>query len=756
MILPALMQKPKTKKTFNLRQKFTQIVTLGLICLFIFTPLAETSARVFEPGNIITDQELFDKDSLSQAAIQHFLERKNSVLARYSQIVNGQAKKASEIIWEISQLHGINPKFLLATLEKEQGLLHKSHATEKELDWATGYGCYGGQCNSKYKGFYDQVESSAITQKIYVEKASTFAFQVGKTTKTFDGYNLTPKNQATANLYIYTPYVGYSPELGVTKPYGGNRLFWRIWNRYFTKKYYPDGLVIKSNAGNYYLLEKNKKRKFKSAELFLADYKESDAILVPNDVLNAYENGPMIEFAKNTLVKSPTSGQIYLLPDYDTKRPLIENSALAILTDFRLAITENDVPTVTLNKLSNYQEGAPISSTSIYPQGKLFKDETGSIYLVQDGIKRLVDPVVWQKKYNSEVPETTTSASLKKYLSSTMDKLPDGTFVKNNGKYYLIAASGQRMKIETVEIIKRVFGSDKLITALSISDELLEVHTAGETIDYIDDSIKDQTTTTSSPTNSTTSAGTYQASFVSINPNSIIMLNGESKTVEVKFKNTGTATWRPENVYLKVFDRGTTESSFTLGQKFPLAESQVTNGGIGTFYPEITAPDTSGLKQVIFKLYYDKSGTATEIALGKIGKFISVKSGESAQILSHNIPIAVKNTWRPLDIIVRIKNTSKETTWTSKYTKLKVYDELGEKSKFYDPYDWLDEEVAALPINARKIKPGEVAEFKFTLKIKGLEPKVYTHKIVLELTDINKQVLLDGKSAWLRMMRVDQ
>ncbi|MBU1164506.1 hypothetical protein KKA15_03015 [Patescibacteria group bacterium] len=740
-------QKTKTKHT-------AQIIALSIICFLLLSPLASLQARVFEPENILTDSELFDKDSLSKAAIQNFLEQKDSVLARYSQVVEGTPMTATEIIYDVAQMHSINPKFLLTTLEKEQGLLHKSHATEDELAWAMGYGCYGGQCNSKYEGFYDQVESSAVTQNIYVDRKSTFSFQVGKMTVTFDDYHLVPKNQATANLFIYTPYVGFSPELGVTKPYGGNRLFWIIWNRYFTKKYYPDGFVIK-NSGNYYLIENNKKRKFASSSLFLKDYSENNAHQVTNDIANAYEDGAPIEFSKNTLVKHPTSGQIFLLADYDTKRPILDNNALALLGNVYIAVTAGQIPTVTANKLIPYNLGDSISSTSAYPQGKLFKIENGQIYLVQDGIKHLVDPVVWREKYNNQTPQNTTAAALEGLLDGSMDRLDDGSFVKSSsGRYYVIATGGERMRIQTTEIFSRTFGLDKLSTAIVVSDELLEAHPAGETIEYIDDTIKDPITPTAPSSNTTSPSGSYTALFLNTQPQNIELIDGEQKTVSIQFKNIGGATWQPETVYLKVFDQNG-EAIYTQGQKFPLAESRINNGETGTFYPLLTAPSTAGLLQIQFKLFYLKNGVETQITSGTQGKFIFVEGGETSQVLSHNYPIAVRNDWGVQNIEIRLKNTSKDTTWTSKYTKLKITNEDGSQSSFYDPNDWLDETVAAIPINARSIAPGEEAVFKFTLKVRGVDPKVYGHRMVLELTDLDKTVLLSGRSAWVRLMRVD-
>ena len=47
------------------------------------------------------------------------------------------------------------------------------------------------------------------------------------------------------------------------------------------------------------------------------------------------------------------------------------------------------------------------------------------------------------------------------------------------------------MKIEDLSIFNRVFGSSKKTNALKITTALLEVHDAGDTIDYIDDTITD-------------------------------------------------------------------------------------------------------------------------------------------------------------------------------------------------------------------------------------------------------------------------
>ncbi|RJR30807.1 hypothetical protein C4569_04000 [Candidatus Parcubacteria bacterium] len=742
--------KTKNKNYNNFFENLLQITSAGVICFLLLNPLI-VSARSYEPENIISDAELFDKNSLTQKAIQVFLERENSVLARYSQIVNGSAKKASQIIYEISQQQNINPKFLLTTLEKEQGLVSKSQATEKALDWATGYSCYGGSCNSKYKGFFNQVESAAIVQNIYKAKASGYSFQVNKTTKTYDGYYLKPKNQATANLFIYTPYVGYSPELGVLDPFGGNRLFWRIWNRYFTKKYFPDGLAIKNN-GNYYLIEKNKARKFSSREIYLTYFEEDEAYFISDDAFKYYDTGLPIDLARNMLIKSPTSGQIYLIADDFTKRPVLNNNALALISDFRLAAAENEIKTGSAEQLGHFIEGATISENSKYPQGKLFKDESGNIFYVKDGIKKSVDPMVWQIKYNSAEPELVTATYLENFLSSTPDKLPDGSIVKNDGKYYLIAGNGQRMRFDNVDFVSKIYGPDKLAAASSVSTSLLEVHTAGEVIDFMDDTVKESAVKTAP----SSSGQQFSAQFYAMEPDGLILLNGESKTATIKFKNNGSSSWTAETVWLKALNQDGSDSSFGPAEKFYLSEAQIAADGIGTFNVSLTAPYTPGLNEVIFQLYYDNSGTETKFSSGSVGKFIMVKAGETGEVVSHNLPVAVKNNWQPVTIDIKIKNTSKDTVWTAKYTKLKIYDEKGNLSRFYDPGDWLSKDIAAIPLRTKTVKPGETAEFQFTLKVKGVNPDMYGHKLVLYLEDLEKQVALDGTFSYIRLMRVDK
>ncbi|MFA6410329.1 MAG: hypothetical protein WCW26_02020 [Candidatus Buchananbacteria bacterium] len=720
------------------QQSFFRLRIL-ILALLVFIPNT-VFARTYNPNNIITDNDLRDSSALSQTAIQKFLERENSVLARYSAIVQNQSLTAAQMIWQVSQKHTVSPKFILATLEKEQGLIHKTQATEKAFDWATGYGCYSGTCKEKYRGLYNQIDAAAETQDIYWQKAGQFGFAAGKTSTTYDGFVVTPENRATANLFIYTPYVGYSPELGVTAPYGGNRLFWTVWYRYFTDQKFLDGQTI-TDGQNYWLIQNNKKRLFSSKNLFLTDYKISDAIFVSQKNLNSYPDGAPITALKNSLVKSAVSGQIFLL-DENQKRPLIDNEALALFSEVKISLTESEIPSVSNEELSNYTLGNTISKTSLYPKGKLFQDPTGQVWLVKDGIKYPVDQIVWQNKFSSKPAEPVAVGELDQFPAGDPIKLKDGTFVINDGKYYLITA-GERVRIMDLEIFNRTFGLDKKENALKVSTALLEIHTAGDMIDYIDDTVKDQIST---PVSDIPSIQNYAAEFQSISPEELVLMTQETKQITVKFKNTGTTTWQPGDVWLKVSDQGKDSSSFGANKNINFNETSVAFGQIGTFTVSLTGPaKTNDLINQFFSLYKKNDTTGEKIA--STARFIFVKIGETSQITKHNLPAEIKNKKNLVSITIKIKNTGKET-WTSKKTALSVYNTDGSVSPFYDKNDWIRKDVAAVPINASKIKPGQTAEFRFILNAKTVKSGTYTLNLQLKLLDKDKQVLLDGKQQW--------
>ena len=737
----------------------SKILILMLLTSILSVPTM-VQARFFDANDIFTDKELFDSNALSRTAIQRFLESKNSVLANTTAVVSGVPKLVSEMIYEIGKEYGISQKFLLAKLQQEQGLIEKTEASQKKLDWATGYSCFSNRCNDKYRGIYNQLDAAADTQKIYVEKGKSsgyFGYELGKESKTKDGKLVKPKNQATTNLYIYTPYQG--SDVGI----GGNYFFWRVWNQYFTERPYPDGALLKNqNTATYWKIEENKRRKFSVPEIYLKDYQDSDAILVSHGRLSYYEMGDQIEFSNNTLVKDEKSNLMYLLSD-GLKHRLVGTGALASL-GYRLADTELVSPITLLNgQLDPYPEGEPITENSEYPYGILVTHGTGAIFLLKNGIKfPILDEAVWQENYNREAPLEVSSAILNKYIVGDPIKLNDGAIVKSReGKFYAIS-NQEKHRITSLEIIRRIYGDAVANNIAEVSDATLALHDDSDRIDYIDDTIQDPSNyvsyaqrngqAPSSP--SAVAKPTYLTLFDTVDVRENIIA-GAPTSITIKFRNRGSANWSAGKIYLKLIDEDNSTSSFLENNRVALS-SNVANSQIASFSFDITAPlQARVIKEWFILEYEDESGSILEMRGGLVAKEISVMSGISAQILEHNLPIAVRNKWTPIDIEMKIKNTSTEQIWSSNRSAVMVHNQNQENSPFYDRYDWIDKEVVGVPLNKSKIKPGEEGVLKFTLDPRGVKSGTYKLVFSMELRDVEEQVYLNGRSTWEREIRVD-
>ena len=274
--------------------------TIGTILgiVMIASPIQPVLAAEFNPNNIISDFELEDYTSLSQDSIQRFLEQKGSFLALLSEVIDGVRKKASQIIFEESQTYQINPKFILAMLQKEQSLITDRSPSQKQLDWATGFGV----CDScskddpriaPLKGFYNQV--SGLAEKVRANYLRDLT-SLGKTytgwgpfrpKQTLDGYTITPANNATAVLYTYNPYQGGGR-------IGANFNFWRIWQRYFVRNH-PDGALLQVKGDPTVWLIQNSTRR---------------AFVTKTALYSRYDPSRIIEVSQNELEKHPIGAPI--------------------------------------------------------------------------------------------------------------------------------------------------------------------------------------------------------------------------------------------------------------------------------------------------------------------------------------------------------------------------------------------------------------------------------------------------------------
>ncbi|OUE31656.1 hypothetical protein BFL35_04215 [Clavibacter michiganensis] len=229
-------------------------------------PAQAASGADFDPGMIISDAEFYDGDAMSPGDIRTFLRARvpscasgyvclkdfvQSTPARAgdSRCSSLDASRLSggDIVYWVGRACGVSQAALLVLLEKEQGLVTDSTPSDRQFRSATGYGCPDtAACDSTYYGFFNQVYNAAHQFKVYQSTPSRWNYQAGRSNRILWHPNadcgssqVTIRNQATAGLYIYTPYQPNAAALrnlygtGDSCSSYGNRNFWRLYTDWF-------------------------------------------------------------------------------------------------------------------------------------------------------------------------------------------------------------------------------------------------------------------------------------------------------------------------------------------------------------------------------------------------------------------------------------------------------------------------------------------------------------------------------------------
>ncbi len=163
------------------------------------------------------------------------------------QSISSGTKKASQILYDVAKACEINPQVLIVLLQKEQTLITDDWPWPVQYQKATGYGCPdSAPCDSQYYGFFNQVYQAAKAFRRYEANPNSYNYKAQR--NNYIGYHpngscggssVYIENQATASLYIYTPYQPNSAALNALYGTGdgcssyGNRNFWRMFNDWF-------------------------------------------------------------------------------------------------------------------------------------------------------------------------------------------------------------------------------------------------------------------------------------------------------------------------------------------------------------------------------------------------------------------------------------------------------------------------------------------------------------------------------------------
>jgi septum formation topological specificity factor MinE len=186
------------------------------IVSLLASPQGSEPGSAFLPATVVSESTFRDWDSMNAEQIQAFLNQQPGVLKSHvGPDYAGQTKSAAQMIADAAAAWRINPRVILATLQKEQSLLGRTSVTRESMDWAMGCGKADSYTAYQYQGFGKQIYWGA--QKL--DKNSQ-PWHPG-ITKKVDGSTLAPTNAATYSLYMYTPH------------FNGVQSFWLIYWRYF-------------------------------------------------------------------------------------------------------------------------------------------------------------------------------------------------------------------------------------------------------------------------------------------------------------------------------------------------------------------------------------------------------------------------------------------------------------------------------------------------------------------------------------------
>lgn len=433
----------------------------------------ELIAQGFNPNAILDDSDMFDLGDWDASHIQRFLESKQSALATMQlRDIDGDLKRPADIIWRVAGSYKLSPKYLLAVMQKEQSLVEDMTLTQRQLDWAMGFGvCDSCAMNDPaiqaYKGFANQIEYAAKQHRErylfqILGRGATISGQAPGKTSLIDNMRITPANRATAMLYTYTPHLH------------GNQNLWLIWRRWFARSL-PDGTIVaKKNQPQERYLIRNGERRPLSPAVYASLVSTPDKVVSLTEAdLGPYPEGDAIKFPNFSLVEN-ASGTRFLLSGAQ-KRTIVSKKVFR-----QLGFIEDEIVEVSDSDLSSYTDGPDLTAESRYPTGLLAKDTKGAYWYIEDGTRHLIPNTKLLKFYFKGRPaRTLTSAEWKKYPIGNPYRLHDGELVRGTKDASVYVVDHEKL---------RVFPSSDVFLALgytwknvlTLPDALLKDYAKGE------------------------------------------------------------------------------------------------------------------------------------------------------------------------------------------------------------------------------------------------------------------------------------
>lgn len=479
--------------------------TLALIASMLAQSVPVQAAS-FNPQLIMTDEEMRDVNAMSFMDIYRFLDEKGGMNAIYLETPDycdkgkpegydpltqsiPMVKGPAQMIHDAAQCYGINPKYILALLQKESGIVETRVPTQNQMDWAVGYalcdGCYKSSALAqKYKGLGRQIDVGAGWMDWFFENVSKFAnnpgssYKVPGMTYTISGQQITPMNVTTAALYSYTPHVGDDRT-------GGNKSLWRIWQRWWGPGYtlaLPEGSLIRNlKTGAVALVQNGAYRPIASPSVLATRFASANIIdLGPEDFDGFFSKNPgkPVAFPDQALVRTEV-GETYLLIG-GTKRLISEDVFRSI------GFNPEEVEATLAADIDDYRSGAPVTLDDAFPGGALVQDTaTGGVYYAEGGQRHpILDAGVLRANFPGKPLVAMSPAELEKIPRGEPVVLHDGVLVKgpDDPTVYVIAG-GLKRPIPSEDVF---FGYGyQFSNVVTVSERTLLLHALGTPLELI-------------------------------------------------------------------------------------------------------------------------------------------------------------------------------------------------------------------------------------------------------------------------------
>jgi LysM repeat protein len=446
------------------------------------TPAKALSGSMFDPGLIIGDSVFYDFGTMDAGDIQTFLDQQVprcklspaasvgdfTCLRYYRTDIPAMAAspgrcnaidattdvRASKMIEIIARACNINPRVILVTLQKEQGLVTSTNpywpdssgnpSSSKPADYryqiAMGFNCPDtGPCSTF--GFFYQVYKAASQFHWYGNPGGSFTYlHVGRNvTINYQVANVSGcgsktfllKSQATAALYYYTPYTPNQAALDNLYGSGdrcsayGNRNFWRYYWDWFGSPI-GGGFLLQSATSDVYLIVPNTSGGFSKYDV--PDKSLATALaplgpvgIVSQDYLDTF---PLAGNMKR-IVKSATNQ--YYFVDNGAKYPF---SSCTQVVSFGLNCS--DAIQLTAYQLNALATGDAMSA--LVPDSTI--KNGGPQYLVTNGVKREILDTASVRDAGITLPAAAPVPI------SAFSYLPWGAPIAKNGLLFTNRSSG--------------------------------------------------------------------------------------------------------------------------------------------------------------------------------------------------------------------------------------------------------------------------------------------------------------------------